>query len=55
MAGGARGGRRAGEGEQPPFDPDNPWGVAQGVSPVIAPGTDTARHDPGPNVIGRHG
>jgi hypothetical protein len=55
MPGGARGGRRAGDGEQPPFDPDNPWGVAEGVDPVIAPGSDTARHDPGPNVIGRHG
>jgi hypothetical protein len=55
MPGGARGGRRAGDGEQPAFDPDNPWGVAEGVEPVIAPGTDTTRHDPGPNVIGRHG
>jgi hypothetical protein len=54
-AGGARGGHRSGEGEQPPSDPDNPWGVAEGVSPVILPGVDSARHDPGPNVIGRHG
>jgi len=55
MPGSAGGGRRAGDGENPPFDPDNPWGVAEGVDPVIAPGSDTARHDPGPNVIGRHG
>ncbi|GID99375.1 hypothetical protein Adu01nite_07260 [Paractinoplanes durhamensis] len=37
------------------FDPDNPWQVAEGVDPVIAPSTDEPRHDPGPNVIGRHG
>jgi hypothetical protein len=54
-AGHARGGRRTGDGEQQPFDPDSPWEVAEGVDPVIAPGVDTARHDPGPNVIGRHG
>jgi hypothetical protein len=51
----ARGDRRPGDGEQQAFDPDNPWEVAEGVDPVIAPGRDTARHDPGPNVIGRHG
>jgi hypothetical protein len=49
-----RGGRRD-EREQRPFDPDNPWEVAQGVRPVIAPGAEHTRHDPGPNVIGWHG
>ncbi len=54
-AGGARGRRSSGESEQQTFDPDNPWQVAEGVEPVIAPGQDTARHDPGPNVIGWRG
>jgi hypothetical protein len=49
------GGRRSGAREQRPFDPDNPWEVAEGVRPVITPGADTARHDPGPNVIGWRG
>jgi hypothetical protein len=39
----------------PRFDPDNPWEVAGGVDPVISPQPDTARHDPGPNVIGWRG
>ena len=47
--------RRRGEGEQAAFDPDNPWQVAEGVRPVIAPGVQHDRHDPGPHVIGRHG
>jgi hypothetical protein len=34
------------------YHPDQPWAVAQGVSPVIVPAGDNARHDPGPNVIG---
>jgi hypothetical protein len=51
----ARGARRPGDGEQQTYDPDHPWEVAEGVDPVITPGADTARHDPGPNVIGRHG
>ncbi|AGZ46000.1 hypothetical protein [Actinoplanes friuliensis] len=55
LTGTARGTRRTGDGEQPPFDPDNPWQVAEGVNPVIAPAPDTARHDPGPNVIGWRG
>ncbi|MFB9358990.1 hypothetical protein ACFFSO_13125, partial [Amorphoplanes nipponensis] len=54
LAGGARGDRRARDGEQT-YDPDNPWQVAEGVDPVIAPGADTAGHDPGPNVIGWRG
>ena len=54
MPGGARGGRRLGAREQRPSGPDSPWEVAAGVDPVIEPGQDTARHDPGPNVIGRH-
>ena len=54
VPGGARGGRGRGAGEQWTFDPDNPWEVAAGVEPVIEPGQNTARHDPGPNVIGRH-
>ncbi|MEU7902787.1 hypothetical protein [Actinoplanes sp. NPDC049118] len=54
-AGGARGGRRSGGDGPPPFDPDNPWEVAVGVDPVIAPAPDNARHDPGPNVIGWRG
>ncbi|WP_433297888.1 hypothetical protein ACQP2F_42095 [Actinoplanes sp. CA-030573] len=48
-----RGGRRAGGSEDEyDFDPDNPWEVAEGVDPVIAPSSDNPRHDPGPNVIG---
>lgn len=51
-----RGNRRArGEDDTIGFDPDNPWEVAEGVDPVIAPAPDTARHDPGPNVIGWNG
>jgi hypothetical protein len=52
--GSRRGGRRDGEHELP-FDPDNPWAVAEGVDPVIRPSDDDPRHDPGPNVIGWHG
>jgi hypothetical protein len=51
---GRRATRRDGESEQP-FDPDNPWAVAEGVDPVIRPSDDNPRHDPGPNVIGWHG
>jgi hypothetical protein len=48
-----RGGRRGqGDDDEYGFDPDNPWEVAEGVDPVIAPSTDEPRHDPGPNVIG---
>jgi hypothetical protein len=54
MTGGRRGNRRDSEYDQP-FDPDNPWAVAEGVEPVIRPSDDDPRHDPGPNVIGRHG
>jgi len=54
-SGGARGTRRAGDGSQPAFDPDNPWQVAEGVDPVIAPSTEEHTHDPGPNVIGWRG
>jgi hypothetical protein len=46
-------GADAGEGRR--FDPDNLWGVASGVDPVIAPSRHNPRHDPGPNVIGYHG
>ena len=51
------GARRRGEGsqEQQPFDPDNPWEVAEGVDPVISPVETNDHHDPGPNVIGWHG
>ncbi len=37
------------------FASDTPWRVTEGVTPVIAPGVDDDRHDPGPNVIGRRG
>ncbi|MCU7730626.1 hypothetical protein ODJ79_43510 [Actinoplanes sp. KI2] len=47
-----RGGRRGRSDDQLAFDPDNPWAVAEGVEPVIAPSTDKPRHDPGPTVIG---
>jgi hypothetical protein len=47
-----RGGRRGQSEDELDFDPDNPWEVAEGVEPVIAPSTDNPRHDPGPNVIG---
>jgi hypothetical protein len=46
---------RSDQDTNPPFDPDNPWGVASGVDPVIEPSRREARHDPGPNVIGYHG
>ena len=48
-------GRRRGDGgpDQPRFDPDNPWQVAEGVDPVIVPAEENDSHDPGPNVIGR--
>ncbi|MEV6487215.1 hypothetical protein AB0M20_01055 [Actinoplanes sp. NPDC051633] len=52
---GASGRRGAGgedEGEGKHFDPDNPWEVESGVTPVIRPRPQTGRHDPGPNVIG---
>ncbi|MFC7275605.1 hypothetical protein ACFQS1_16575 [Paractinoplanes rhizophilus] len=58
VAGGVagRGGRRSGgDDDGYGFDPDNPWQVAEGVDPVIAPSTDDPRHDPGPNVIGWRG
>jgi hypothetical protein len=56
MPGAAQGGRRAGvDHERTVFDPDNPWQVAEGVRPVIVPGPDNDRHDPGPNVIGWRG
>jgi hypothetical protein len=32
-------------------DPDDPWAVARGVPPVLAPGPEPT-HDPGPGVIG---
>jgi hypothetical protein len=51
---GRRSGRRDDEYDQP-FDPDNPWAVAEGVEPVILPSDHNPRHDPGPNVIGWHG
>ncbi|WP_030442508.1 hypothetical protein [Actinoplanes subtropicus] len=47
-----RGGRRGQNEGELAFDPDNPWEVAEGVEPVIAPSTDNPWHDPGPNVIG---
>ena len=51
------GARRRGDGstEHQPFDPDNPWEVAEGVDPVISPVEPNDNHDPGPNVIGWHG
>ena len=33
-------------------DPDNRWGVDEGVVPVIGPDTSAVVHDPGPGVIG---
>jgi hypothetical protein len=50
-------GHRRGEAspDHQPFDPDNPWEVAEGVDPVIIPPDDNDRHDPGPNVIGWRG
>ena len=54
MAGGRRAARRDGAmGDH--YDPDNPWEVAEGVDPVIAPSDEVPRHDPGPNVIGWRG
>ncbi|MEV8508733.1 hypothetical protein AB0368_28435 [Actinoplanes sp. NPDC051475] len=55
MAGSSRGGRRSGDGSGQDYDPDNPWQVAEGVDPVIAPSRYEAVHDPGPNVIGWRG
>ncbi|MFF5079845.1 hypothetical protein ACFY36_22565 [Actinoplanes sp. NPDC000266] len=53
----AHGGHRRGRdsGEQARFDPDSAWRVAEGVAPVIVPGEDDDRHDPGLDVIGRRG
>jgi hypothetical protein len=50
MASGRRSTRHDGAADH--YDPDNPWEVAEGVDPVIAPSDEIARHDPGPNVIG---
>ena len=51
MAAGGRG--RPGELEDHvERDPDNPWGVDEGVVPVIGPDTSTVVHHPGPGVIG---
>ncbi|MFI7597287.1 hypothetical protein [Actinoplanes sp. NPDC049681] len=55
MAGSSRGGRRSGDDGGAGYDPDNPWEVAEGVDPVIAPSRYEANHDPGPNVIGWRG
>ena len=52
---GGRGQTRSRGDEPTGFDPDNLWQVAEGVTPVISPGIDDDWHDPGPNVIGRHG
>jgi hypothetical protein len=50
------GGRRSDHHDQtnelPPWDPDNPWETAEGVSPVVLPATEQ-RIDPGP-AIGLH-
>ncbi|PRY28214.1 hypothetical protein [Pseudosporangium ferrugineum] len=54
LTGSARGNRRAGD-NGADHDPDNPWQVAEGVDPVIAPDLHEATHDPGPNVIGWRG
>ncbi|XVU24692.1 hypothetical protein ACQPZJ_47035 [Actinoplanes sp. CA-054009] len=55
-AGGVRPDRRGWNSEEPArFEADNAWRVAEGVAPVIGPGEDDGRHDPGPNVIGRRG
>jgi hypothetical protein len=51
MASGRRASRRDGTAGDH-YDPDNPWEVAEGVDPVIAPSDEIPRHDPGPNVIG---
>jgi hypothetical protein len=36
---------------KPPTDPNHPWPVAEGVSPLIEPSPERP-HDPGPGVIG---
>ena len=49
-------GRKGDVGDEPAprFDLDSPWGVAQGVAPVIEPSRRNAVHDTGPGVIGQH-
>ena len=50
---GSRPGRR-GDGSDTSIgaDANEQWGTRHGVTPVIAPDTTVARHDPGPGVIG---
>ncbi|NJC70335.1 hypothetical protein HC031_11520 [Planosporangium thailandense] len=49
-------GRRAGKSvrghDSGGWDPDDPWAVEQGVTPVLEPGREQSFHDPGPGVIG---
>jgi hypothetical protein len=49
-------GRAAGRGDRDrdsrSWDPDNPWAVEHGVTPVLEPGQEPSSHDPGPGVIG---
>jgi hypothetical protein len=32
------------------WDPDNPWETDEGVAPVMMPGRDNRRIDPGPAI-----
>ncbi|GAA1787757.1 hypothetical protein HC028_12935 [Planosporangium flavigriseum] len=34
------------------WDPDDPWAMEHGVSPVLEPGREPTSHEPGPGVIG---
>ncbi|MFG3600618.1 hypothetical protein [Micromonospora chersina] len=50
-AGRPRNGYRQERGDDPPpWDPDNPWGTDQGVSPVVRPPDDPGPIDPGPAI-----
>ena len=40
------------EHESRTWDPDDPWAVEHGVTPVLEPGQEPTSYDPGPGVIG---
>jgi len=52
VAPGARGGSRTGDEENNSqrWDPDNPWETDEGVAPVVLPGREAGRIDPGPAI-----
>jgi hypothetical protein len=54
MAGaGGRGKRGSSDEHENHWDPDNPWEVAEGVTPVVEAPGETGPIDPGPAIGGR--